>query len=122
MGLIPSVIGPYVVRAIGPRAARRLFLSAERIAAPEAQRLGLIHEWVPPGGLDAAVARHMTHVLAGGPHAQSAAKSLIADLTRSIDDALIEETAERIAAIRATPEAREGLSAFLEKRKPRWTG
>jgi methylglutaconyl-CoA hydratase len=64
----------------------------------------------------------MTHVLAGGAHAQSAAKTLIADLSRSIDDALIEETAERIATIRTSPEAREGLAAFLEKRKPRWAG
>jgi methylglutaconyl-CoA hydratase len=120
LGLIPAVIGPYVVRAVGPRAARRLFLTAERIKAPEARHLGLVHETVPANGLDDAVARHLVAILAGGPAAQAAAKKLIADVARPIDDDLIEETARRIAAIRATPEAREGLAAFLAKRKPKW--
>lgn len=120
LGLIPAVIGPYVVRAIGPRAARRLFLTAERIKAPEALRLGLVHETVPANALDDAVARHVVAILAGGPDAQAAAKKLVADVARPIDEGLIEETARRIAAIRATAEAREGLAAFLAKRKPQW--
>ena len=120
LGLIPSVIGPYVVRAIGPRAARRLFLTGERIKAPEALRLGLVHETVPAHALDAAVARHAVAVLAGGPNAQAAAKMLVADLARPIDEGLIDDTARRIAAIRATPEAREGIAAFFAKRKPQW--
>jgi methylglutaconyl-CoA hydratase len=120
LGLIPAVIAPYVVRAIGPRAARRLFLTAERIKASEALRLGLVHESVPASGLDDAVARHIVAILAGGPAAQAAAKKLVADVARPIDEALIEETARRIAAIRATAEAHEGLGAFLEKRKAKW--
>ena len=120
LGLIPAVIGPYVVRAIGPRAARRLFLTAHSIKALEALRLGLVHETVPANGLDDAVARHVVAILAGGPNAQAAAKTLIADLLQPIGEGLIDETARRIATIRATAEAREGLAAFLEKRKPRW--
>lgn len=120
LGLIPAVIAPYVVRAVGPRAARRLFLSAERIKAPEALRLGLVHEMVAAAGLDDAVTRQIAAILAGSPSAQAAAKKLVADVMRPIDDALIEETARRIAAIRASPEGREGLAAFLAKRKPQW--
>jgi methylglutaconyl-CoA hydratase len=120
LGLIPSVIGPYVLRAIGPMAARRLFLTASRFTAQGAHRLGLIHEAVPLAALDDAVARHVIAILAGSPAAQTTAKRLIADLTPPIDEAVIDDTAHRIAAIRATPEAREGLAAFLEKRKPKW--
>lgn len=120
LGLIPAVIAPYVVRAVGPRAARRLFLTAHRIKAPEARHLGLVHETVAAAGLDDAVARQIAAILAGGPAAQAAAKQLVADVALPIDEALIEETARRIAAIRASPEAREGLAAFLAKRKPQW--
>ena len=120
LGLIPSVIGPYVLRAIGPRAARRFFLTAERFAADEACRLGLIHGAVSLADLENAVMRHVSAIQAGGPAAQAAAKKLIADLTSPIDEPLIENTARRIAAIRATLEAREGLAAFLQKRKPKW--
>lgn len=120
LGLIPAVIGPYVVRAIGPRAARRLFLTAHRIKAPEALRLGLVHETVAANGLDDAVARQLVAILAGGPAAQAAAKKLVADVAPAIGEDLIEETARRIAAIRASPEGREGLAAFLAKRKPQW--
>ena len=120
LGLIPAVISPYVVRAIGPRAARRLFLTGERITAAEALRLGLVQEVVPLTGLDDTVARMIGSLLAGGPMAQSAAKTLVADVSLPIDEGLIAATAQRIAAIRASAEARDGLAAFLAKRKPPW--
>jgi methylglutaconyl-CoA hydratase len=121
LGLIPSVISPYVVRAVGARWARRLFLTAERFDAREAQRLGLVHDVVPPDQLANAVEHMVFVLLEGGPAALAAAK----DLTRlvvgaAIDDALIAETAARIARARVSPEGQEGIAAFLEKRKPRW--
>lgn len=121
LGIIPATIGPYVLRAIGVRAARRFFLTGERFGAVEALRLGLVHEVVPGTGLDDAVARVIAGLRAGGPLAVRHAKALIPEIAgRPVDDALLRETAERIAALRATPEAREGLTAFLEKRKPAW--
>jgi methylglutaconyl-CoA hydratase len=123
LGLIPSVIGPYVVAAVGSRQARRLMLTGERISAAEAARLGLVHEVVADDRLDAAVERVVGELLKGGPHAISAAKMLIRDLAgRPISAELIDQTAQRIAALRATPEAREGVGAFLEKRTPGWLG
>ena len=123
LGLIPSVIGPYVLAAIGPRHARRLMLTGERITAVEAARLGLVHEVVAPEQLDAAIERVVAEVAKGGPDAIAAAKRLIRDLEgRPIDDMLIDETARRIAALRATAEAREGIGAFLDKRLPAWLG
>ncbi|MDG4549285.1 MAG: enoyl-CoA hydratase/isomerase family protein [Candidatus Contendobacter sp.] len=121
-GLIPATIGPYVLRAIGARQASRYFLTAERIAARRAWELGLVHELAEPDALDARVRDIVTALLAGGPHAQGTAKELIrAVVSQPVDDALVEDTARRIAHIRATPEAREGLGAFLEKRPPNWT-
>lgn len=121
LGLIPSTIGPYLLRAIGPRHARRLFLTGERIDAVHAQRIGLVHEVAEPDQLDARVESIADNLLAGGPAAQSAAKSLIEDIVdRPITRELMELTAVRIADIRSQPEAVEGLSAFLEKRKPDW--
>jgi methylglutaconyl-CoA hydratase len=121
LGLIPSVIGPYVLAAIGPRYARRLMLTGERISAAEAARIGLVHEVVPPEQLDLAVERAVGELLEGGPDAIAAAKHLIRDLGgRAVDAALIDDTARRIAALRATPEAREGIGAFLGKRPPAW--
>ncbi|NTV12246.1 MAG: enoyl-CoA hydratase/isomerase family protein, partial [Zoogloea sp.] len=121
LGLIPSAIGPYVIRAIGARQAGRYFLSAERIGAVRAAELGLAHEVVEPEQLDAAVAGIVASLIAGGPQAQAAAKELIRAVAgRPLDDALLEDTARRIAALRATPEAREGLAAFLEKRPAAW--
>jgi methylglutaconyl-CoA hydratase len=121
LGLIPAAISPYVIEAIGARAARRYFLSAERFGAEEARRLGLLHELVPEAELDAAVDRLVASLLDGGPQAQSEAKLLIhAVAQRPIDQAVIGDTAKRIARVRATPEAKEGVSAFLAKRKPAW--
>ena len=123
LGLIPSVIGPYVLAAVGARHARRLMLTGERISAAEAARLGLVHEVVAAEQLDAAVERVVAELLKGGPTAIAAAKRLIGDLAgRPIDSSLIDGTAQRIAALRATPEAREGVGAFLEKRAPGWMG
>jgi methylglutaconyl-CoA hydratase len=121
LGLIPSVIGPYVLAAIGPRHARRLMLTGERISAAEALRLGLVHDVVASEQLDLTVERMVGELLKSGPDAIAAAKRLIRDLSgRPIEPALIDETAQRIAALRATPEAREGIGAFLEKRAPGW--
>lgn len=121
LGIIPAVIGPYVVAAIGRRAAQRYFLTAERFDAAEAYRLGLVHVLCDAKELDARVAEIVETLLAGGPLAQAASKDLLARIAgRPIDDVLREDTAQRIAVVRATPEAKEGIAAFLEKRKPRW--
>jgi len=120
-GIIPAVISPYVLRAIGPRHALRLFQSAERISAARALEMGLVGEVVPVDALDAAVAALAETLVAGAPQAQKAAKDLIAAVNgRPIDDAVSEETASRIARRRATDEARDGIAAFLEKRPPAW--
>jgi methylglutaconyl-CoA hydratase len=121
LGLIPAVIGPYVVAAIGVRQARRLMLTGERIAAAEAARIGLVHDVVPADQLDGAVAAVLDHLLKGGPVALAAAKGLVRDLSgRRIDAELLDDTARRIAALRTRPEAREGVAAFLDKRPPGW--
>jgi methylglutaconyl-CoA hydratase len=121
LGLIPAAISPYVIDALGARAARRYFLSAERFGAEEARRLGLLHELVSGAELDAAVDRLVAALLDAGPQAQSEAKSLIrAVAQRPIDQGVIGDTAKRIARVRATPEGKEGVAAFLAKRKPAW--
>lgn len=121
-GLIPATIGPYVLRAIGVRQAQRYFQSAERIDAARAERIGLVHEVVGAASLDLKIDEIATALRNGGPAAQHAAKRFIADVAdRPIDATLIAGTAETIARIRATDEAREGLSAFLEKRGAAWT-
>ncbi len=122
-GIIPSAISPYVLRAIGARQATRYFQSAERIDSVRAREIGLVHEAVEPEQLDAKVQEIVTTLLQGGPLAQAAAKDLIRAVdSRPINDNLIEDTAHRIAHLRATPEAREGISAFLDKRQPNWIG
>ena len=122
LGLIPSVISPYVVNAIGERQARRYFLSAERFNAQEAWRIGLVHEVVSVGDLDSRVERLLKTLVGNGPKAMVAAKDLAQSVSRGpLDSALQEETARRIAQVRASDEAKEGLSAFLEKRKPGWS-
>jgi methylglutaconyl-CoA hydratase len=121
LGIIPAVIGPYVIAAIGPRQARRLMLTGERIPAMEAARIGLVHEVVPAEGLDAAVEVVLESLLKCGPNAIAAAKGLVRDLTgRPITAEIVDDTAQRIARLRATAEAREGIAAFLEKRRPAW--
>jgi methylglutaconyl-CoA hydratase len=121
LGLIPAVIGPYVVAAIGLRQARRLMLTGERIAAAEAARIGLVHDVVLPERLDAAVAALLADLLKGGPGALAAVKQLLRDLAgRPISAELVDDTARRIAALRTTAEAQEGVAAFLAKRQPAW--
>ncbi len=121
LGLIPATIAPYVIKAIGEQAARRYFLTAERFDAREAHRIGLAHEVVPAAGLDdkvSAIARALT---ANGPQAVRQAKALVRDVAgQTVTDALVQDTAERIAQIRASNEGREGVLSFLEKRKPDW--
>ena len=122
LGLIPSVISPYVIAAIGSRSARRYFLSGERFDANRALQLGLVHEVVEPEALEASLELCIDALLSSGPNAQAAAKELIHHVDgQRIDETLIEETARRIADIRASDEGREGLSAFLQKRKPDWS-
>jgi methylglutaconyl-CoA hydratase len=123
LGLIPAVISPYVIAAIGAHNARRYFLTAERFDANAALRIGLVQEVVDDAALDAAVERTVSELLKGGPKAIGAAKDLIAHVAgRPIDQHLAEETAARIARIRVTPEGREGIEAFLDKRPPDWSG
>ena len=120
-GIIPAVISPYVLRAIGPRHALRYFQSAERISAERALAIGLINEVRPFTELDDGVAGLVKALMAGAPLAQKAAKDLIEAVRgRPVDDQVIEETAQRIARQRTTPEAKDGIGAFLEKRAPAW--
>jgi len=122
MGILPAVIGPHLVNAVGLREARRLALTATRIGADEAQRLGLVQRVVPVDGLDTAVDALVTDVLACGPQAQAEIKQLYARLAPGPVTADVRElTAQTIARVRTTPEAREGFAAFLAKRKPNWT-
>jgi methylglutaconyl-CoA hydratase len=121
LGLIPATISPYVVRAVGPRWARRLFLTGERISAVQAEKIGLVHETAEPEEIDAKVDAVIGNLLAGAPGAQKASKELIDAIAgEAIARDLIEDTAVRIAAIRSEPEAQEGLRAFLEKRPASW--
>ena len=121
-GIIPSAISPYVIRAIGERQAYRYFQTAERISAARAREIGLVHEVTDSeGGLDPQIEAIVEALLAGGPNAQAAATDLIrAVANKPVTDDVVDDTARRIATLRATPEAREGLSAFLDKRQPAW--
>ena len=124
LGLAPAVISPYVLAAIGPRQARRLFLGGEVIDAAEAQRIGLLHTVVPADELDDACARQLHWLAKGGPQAQAACKSLLRRLRRAALDAAGQDAANAalIACLRVSPEGREGMQAFLDKRPPRWIG
>ncbi len=122
LGIIPAVISPYVIAAIGERKARRYMLTAERFSAAEAYRIGLVHEIVADeAALDDAVGVIVDSLLKNGPKALAACKSLIGAVAgRPLSAELIEETAQRIARIRGTEEAQEGMASFLQKRKPNW--
>jgi methylglutaconyl-CoA hydratase len=121
LGLIPAVISPYVIAAMGERAARRYMLTAERFSAEEAYRIGFVHACVDAVELDPAIDALVAHLLAGGPAAHAATKDLIrAVAARPVSEDLIADTATRIAATRASDEGKEGIQSFLEKRKPTW--
>ena len=121
LGLIPATISPYVIRAIGERASRRYFLTAERFDAREAQRMGLVNEVVAADQLDHAIDKIVHALLACSPHAIDEAKRLVRDVSgESIEPELVTETVRRIAQIRVSEQGREGVQAFLNKRKPAW--
>lgn len=121
LGIVPAVISPYVVAAIGERYARRYFVSGEEFDAAEAYRIGLLHDIVEPEKLNAAIGLMLADLYCGGPQAIVAAKQLIGKVAHAeITEAVVEDTARTIAEIRATVEAQEGLGAFLEKRKAAW--
>ena len=121
LGLLPATIAPHVLAAIGSRAASRYMLTAERIGSEEALRIGLLHEVVAPDALDSTIDALVRSLLANGPQALAATKALIREVSgRALDEALLQDTAARIAAARASAEGAEGIAAFLEKRKPRW--
>ncbi|WP_119165983.1 enoyl-CoA hydratase/isomerase family protein [Algihabitans albus] len=123
LGLVPSVISPYVIAAIGQRAARRYLLTAEKFSAETAYYLGLVHRVVPPHALESAGDDLIETLLKNGPQAVSECKDLIfAVAERPASDEVIADTARRIARVRVSPEGQEGLTAFLDKRKPNWQG
>jgi methylglutaconyl-CoA hydratase len=123
LGLLPATIAPYVVRALGEQACRRYFVTAERFSAEQAHRLGMVHELVPATDLDTRVDELVALLVANGPAAVKACKQLVKDLAvKEITPALREETARRIADIRASVEGREGVQSFLHKRAPNWLG
>lgn len=121
LGLIPATIAPYVIKAMGENAARRYALTAERITALEAHRIGFVHQLATADALEASVGAIVKALVSNSPHAVQQAKVLVRDIAgQPIDQALIADTAARIAAIRASLEGREGVASFLEKRKPSW--
>lgn len=123
LGLVPAVISPYVIAAIGMRQARRWFQTGEAFDAAEAQRIGLVHQVTPADALDAAVDRQCTALLKAGPTAVAESKTLARRYASGSDAPAIDAAnAELIARLRASPEGQEGLSAFLDKRKPDWQG
>lgn len=123
LGLIPAVISPFVVRAMGERHARRYMLTAERFSAEDALRVGLVHEVTPADSLDARVEAIVSSLLDNGPRAMAAVKLLVERVAEgAVDGAMTDDTARRIAEVRASDEGKEGVTAFLEKRKPRWPG
>ncbi|WP_442762665.1 enoyl-CoA hydratase/isomerase family protein [Malikia spinosa] len=121
LGLVPATISPYVIRAMGPRAAHRYCLSAERFDAAEALRIGFVHEVVPAEQLDSRIDAVVKALVNASPAALRACKRLLQDVAqREIDAALIAQTVEAIADIRASTEGREGVQSFLQKRQPAW--
>jgi methylglutaconyl-CoA hydratase len=123
LGLSPATISPYVVRAMGERMARRYFLTAEVFDAAEACRVGLLTAVSPSEKMDGEIDKILGHLAQGGPQALAKIKDLIrAVASGPVNDAMIADTAKRIAEIRVSPEGREGIASFLEKRKPSWHG
>lgn len=120
LGIIPAAIGPYIVRRIGEGAARRLFLTGERLDGRRAAEIGLVSRAVPDAELDRAVEETLGQLLAGGPAALAAAKRLLEDIRGLDGQALNEVTARAIAELRVSAEGQEGMRAFLEKRRPAW--
>jgi len=121
LGIIPAMISPFVIAAIGRHYSHRYMLSGEEFDSAEAYRIGLVHDICEEPELNAAVGRMLAHLYSSGPRAVAAIKKLIPEVAGArIDDDLMDRVAQRIAGIRVTPEAQEGLSAFLEKRKPSW--
>ena len=121
IGLIPATISPYVIRAMGARAAHRYFLTGERFDAAEAQRIGFVHEVASADALDDTLAALLKPLLSAGPAAVRACKKLVIDVAgREIEPGLVAATVEGIATIRASAEGKEGVQAFLSKRKPSW--
>lgn len=121
LGILPSVISPFVLRAIGPRQARRYFLTGERFGAPEARRIGLVHEVVPAAELGVAADAIVATLLTSAPDAVGVAKRLIGQVAAMTPDEAMPVTVRTIAERRASDEAKEGLTAFLEKRPPSWS-
>jgi methylglutaconyl-CoA hydratase len=121
LGLIPATISPYVIKAMGEQAARRYFITAERFDAAAALRMGFAHEVVASDALDTTVAGLVKALVSNSQNAVMEAKKLVREVVGApVTDALLRDTAERIAAIRASGEGREGVASFLEKRKPNW--
>jgi methylglutaconyl-CoA hydratase len=121
IGLVPAMISPYIVRAIGEQLARRYVLTGERLAAREAHRIGLVHECVAASELDARVEKFAAQLAQAGPRALARSKKLLARVAKAgISPKLSAQTAAILAEVRAGDEAREGIRAFLEKRKPNW--
>ncbi|HTT11331.1 MAG TPA: enoyl-CoA hydratase/isomerase family protein [Burkholderiaceae bacterium] len=121
LGLIPATISPYVLRSMGANAARRYFISAEKFPAAEAYRIGFVHDIAPPEELDARVNALLGTLMETSGNAVREAKRLVREIGgRPIDERLLADTAERIAAVRSSDDGKEGVRAFLEKRKPRW--
>ena len=120
LGLIPAVISPYLIRAMGARQARRWFLTAERFSAEQALAMNLVHEVVAADELDSCVMHWLDAIQKAGPNALAAAKELVAAVDATPSAEIIAETARRIASIRASAEGKEGVTSFLEKRKPGW--
>ena len=121
LGLLPATISPYVVRALGVQASRRYFVTAERFSAAQAHRLGLVHEVCEPEALEAQVSELIDTLMANGPAAVRACKQLVRDVAgQPLTHSLRAETARRIADLRASPEGREGVQSFLNKRAPSW--